>query len=173
MITGDVFFDAAVDARGRVKSVDILRVPREDMGFEEAVKNAVQTWRFDPARRNGHPIDSVYLNDAWTVTHAIFGTLREAAFSDSEPVLVSKPQEPSYPQEARRKRVQGEVVLSILVLRDGSTEVIEVLQGPDSSLVEASLANAVQWRWKPGLKHGKPVEVRGIISVHFYMDRIR
>ncbi|MFQ5791384.1 MAG: TonB family protein, partial [Acidobacteriota bacterium] len=61
MIVGDVIFRAMVTEQGAVESVDILKVPRKNMGFEEAAEDAVMTWRFEPAIDGDKPIPSVYV----------------------------------------------------------------------------------------------------------------
>lgn len=61
MVVGDVIFRALLTEKGRVKSVSILKVPEEDMGFEDAVRKAVSRWRFEPARKGNEPIITVYV----------------------------------------------------------------------------------------------------------------
>jgi len=85
---------------------------------------------------------------------------------DSEPVPVYKPPDPAYPSIARQKAITGEVILRVLVKLDGSTEVIGVVKSLPHC-VEAALANAKLWRWKPARRGGKPVEAFGIITVTF------
>ena len=60
-VDGDVVFLARVTDEGRVESVNILKVPAERLGFEEAVREAVMQWRFEPARQEGRPIPYSYV----------------------------------------------------------------------------------------------------------------
>ncbi len=60
-VEGDVVFLARVTDEGRVGSVNILEVPAERLGFEEAVREAVMQWRFEPARQEGRPIPYSYV----------------------------------------------------------------------------------------------------------------
>lgn len=85
---------------------------------------------------------------------------------DTDPVPIYEPDSPPYPQIAREKMVQGEVILQVLVKVDGSTEVVRVIKSLPYC-VEAAKENARLWRWKPALKNGKPVEALGIITVTF------
>lgn len=85
---------------------------------------------------------------------------------DIEPVLVYRPDAPDYPRQARERMVRGEVILQVLVKRDGSTEVVRVIKSLPYC-VEAAKQHAALWRWKPALKNGKPVESLGIITVTF------
>ena len=52
-IEGEVRFRVRIDEAGQVERVEILSVPKEGIGFEEAVREALTKWRFDPARENG------------------------------------------------------------------------------------------------------------------------
>jgi TonB family protein len=85
--------------------------------------------------------------------------------SDAEPVVVppelirSTRVEPAYPLAARQLRASGEVTLSVLVGTDGTVDRIEVLEEPSSALgFGAAAKRAVsQWRFRPGLRDGRPV----------------
>ena len=59
-VYGDVVFIASVSADGHVDTVRVVAVPREDVGFEEAVHDAVMQWRFEAARSDGVRIAMAY-----------------------------------------------------------------------------------------------------------------
>jgi TonB family protein len=88
--------------------------------------------------------------------------------SDSSvaPVLVSKV-EPSYTEEARAMKVQGTVVLKVVVGTSGTAEDIQVVKGVGLGLDEAALDAISQWRFKPGMRGGQPVPVAAMIEVNF------
>lgn len=60
-VGGDVVFLAIVTVEGRVESVRVQDVPAEGVGFEDAVRDAVMRWLFEPARTDGIPRASVYV----------------------------------------------------------------------------------------------------------------
>jgi protein TonB len=63
-------------------------------------------------------------------------------------------------------RVQGSVVLQAVVGTDGNIENLRVLSGP--SILTAAAQQAVrQWRFKPYLQNGQPVETKARITVNF------
>lgn len=86
---------------------------------------------------------------------------------DVEPRLIYEPEEPPYPETARRRRLGGEVMLQVLVRLDGSTEVLGVLKSGCRACVETARRHALLYRWAPALKDGKPVEAVGMITVRF------
>ena len=77
------------------------------------------------------------------------------------------------PELARRAKVQGKVILQAVVRKDGTVGDVQVLQSPGSKLGfdEAAVEAVRQWRYKPGLQNGKPVDVYFTIIVEFYLTQ--
>ena len=86
----------------------------------------------------------------------------------SAPVVVFSPK-PRYTADAMRAKVQGLVVMSAIVLPDGSVTDIQVIRSLDQSfgLDEEAKRTAAQWRFKPGTRLGEPVPVRIKIELEF------
>lgn len=77
-----------------------------------------------------------------------------------------------YPAEALKKGIEGRVVLSFVVEKDGSVSTIETKQTPDESLAEEARRVASNSpRWKPGEQQGKIVRVRYLLPVDFKITR--
>jgi len=74
--------------------------------------------------------------------------------------------EPVYPQLARGARVQGQVVITAIISKDGTIQDLRVLSG-HPLLVQAALDAVRQWRYKPYLLNGEPVEVETTVTVIF------
>ena len=67
---------------------------------------------------------------------------------------------------ARDARIHGEVVLTALIDKDGNIENLQIVSG--HPLLAPAAINAVkQWRYKPYLLNGQPVEVETTITVNF------
>ena len=77
--------------------------------------------------------------------------------------------EPTYPPIARVAHVSGAVVLSAVIAADGSIQSLHVVSGP-ALLVGAALDAVRQWRYKPTLLDGEPVEVQTLITVNFVLQ---
>jgi TonB family protein len=72
----------------------------------------------------------------------------------------------NYPLLGKHTSVQGSVVLQAVVGADGTIEELRVLSGP--AILTAAAQQAVrQWRFKPVLQHGQPVETMAKIVVNF------
>jgi protein TonB len=73
---------------------------------------------------------------------------------------------PVYPPIAKAARVQGTVVLQATISKTGSIENLHVVNGP--TMLQQAAQDAVrQWRYKPYLLNGEPVEVETTVNVIF------
>lgn len=74
---------------------------------------------------------------------------------------------PDYTEDARRRGIEGEVILQIVVRRDGSVGDVRVLRGLGAGL-DQQAANAVRrWTFAPGTRRGTPVDVVVEVDVEF------
>jgi len=74
--------------------------------------------------------------------------------------------DPPYPPLARAARVQGEVVLKAIIDKDGNITDLQLISG-HPLLVPSAIEAVKQWRYKPYLLNGQPVEVETTITVIF------
>lgn len=73
----------------------------------------------------------------------------------------------NYTEDARRKGVEGDVVLEIVVRRDGSVGSVRVLQSLGSGLEQKAIDAVRQWRFTPATRYGTTVDVVVEVSVGF------
>ncbi len=88
------------------------------------------------------------------------GDLVEIGADVSKPEVVNRTK-PNYPPAAFKQKVEGTVVLSLLVSETGKVEDVKVLRpaGGSTGLNEAAIASAKKWTFKPAVKAGKKVKV--------------
>ena len=72
-----------------------------------------------------------------------------------------------YTEEARRRAITGDVVLEIVVLRDGSVGDVRVLRGLGLGLDQRAVSAVRQWRFAPSTLRGTPVDVIVEVAVEF------
>ena len=84
----------------------------------------------------------------------------------SAPAVLSKV-EPEYSEEARKAKWQGTVVLSLVVDDQGRPQNLKVLRSLGLGLDQKAIEAVEKWRFKPGMKDGKPVPVMATIEVNF------
>ena len=75
--------------------------------------------------------------------------------------------DPEFSEEARRDKVQGIVILSLVVGVDGIPRDITVKRSLGHGLDEKAMEAVKQWIFEPGRKDGQPVPVRVMMEVSF------
>ena len=83
-------------------------------------------------------------------------------------LLIRKVQ-PVYPPLARQARIQGQVLLQAEISRDGTIENLRLISG-HPMLAPAAIEAVKQWRYKPYILNGEPVEVETQITVNFTLS---
>ncbi|MEO8369801.1 MAG: energy transducer TonB [Candidatus Solibacter sp.] len=84
----------------------------------------------------------------------------------SAPALIFKV-EPEYSEEARKAKHQGVVLLYVEIDPAGKATNIRVLHSLGLGLDEKAMVAVKKWRFKPGVKDGRPVTVQAQIEVNF------
>jgi protein TonB len=75
--------------------------------------------------------------------------------------------QPIYPAAAKSARVQGTVELEITVTKDGIPAELRVVRSPSDDLSESALVAVRQWRYRPTLLNGSPVEIISTVIVNY------
>ena len=115
--------------------------------------------------------------------------VREAGFGDSEVVapatsqgnsaqpavakmtpaeILSKPV-PTYTDDARAKRIEGEVLLEVVFEASGRLHVLRVVHGLGHGLDESAVHAAEQIRFKPALRDGQPSDSTAVVHIIFQL----
>lgn len=84
----------------------------------------------------------------------------------SAPVLTFKV-EPEYSEEARKAKYSGTVLLSIVVDSNGLPRDIKVIRPLGLGLDEKAVEAVAKWRFRPGMKGGRPVATQAQVEVNF------
>ncbi|HEY2460025.1 MAG TPA: TonB family protein [Candidatus Acidoferrum sp.] len=75
--------------------------------------------------------------------------------------------DPKYPPTLINERVEGEVILYAVIRRDGSVDGIQLVRSVDPQLDANAISAMGQWKFRPALKQGAPVEVEAIVHIPF------
>lgn len=86
----------------------------------------------------------------------------------TEGMIISKI-EPVYPEIAKAARVEGVVVLKAIINKEGVIQNLEAVSGP-AMLIPAAIDAVRQWRYRPYLLNGQPVEVETTVTVTFQIE---
>lgn len=172
-ISGRVVTKLVIDKQGSVVSAS---AGEGDPTLMEYALKAVKEWKFRAYTVNHHPVE--------------VATTATIDFSTEEPyVRASKPLtgprtlrvsqgvaeanilrkvEPRYPELAREKRRQGDVILKITIDFTGRVINLSPISG-DPLLTQAAMDAVGQWSYKPYTLNGQPVQVETTVKISFRM----
>jgi TonB family protein len=80
--------------------------------------------------------------------------------------FIVKKVDPVYPPLVRQARIQSTVVLQVIINKSGDVENIQLFSG-HPMLAQAAIDAVKQWKYKPYLLNGEPVEVETRVTVNF------
>ena len=183
-LQGQVWVKIQVSETGDVESAEVIS---GDPVLAESAISAVRKWKFKPFIKDGKPVSisaKVPINFAFSENIEQEAPPHEAdASPGSSPASGETPQrvrvsqgvsrgllvykvQPVYPPAARREGVQGTVVLRAVISKEGRIADLRLISGAEE-LAPAAIGAVQQWRYKPYLLMGKPVEVDTEILVNF------
>jgi protein TonB len=84
--------------------------------------------------------------------------------------LLVKEIPPAYPASALHLRIEGAVELLATISKNGDVSAVKVLNG-DPQLARAAVGAVKQWKYKPYLLNGEPVEIQTQVTVKFTAPR--
>jgi periplasmic protein TonB len=87
--------------------------------------------------------------------------------SGIEPPRLLREVKADYTEEARQRGLSGEVVMEIVVRRDGTVGDVKILQGLGSGLNDRAMQAVKQWRFAPAQRQGTAVDVLVEVAVEF------
>lgn len=82
--------------------------------------------------------------------------------------ILSKPT-PIYTDEARAKRIEGEVLLEVVFEASGKLRVVRIVRGLGHGLDDSAVQAAEQIRFKPALKDGQPSDSTAVVHIIFQL----
>jgi protein TonB len=107
----------------------------------------------------------------WKITVMMIAALGVASAQEPgtrpTPPRILQKVDPAYTKEARAAKIQGPVLLTLVVGADGVARDIQVRQSLDPALDVNALAAVQQWKFQPGTKDGQAVDVKATIEVNF------
>jgi TonB family protein len=152
--------------------------------FDEPAIAAVQQSRFQPGALNGKPVP-VLVNVRVPFFHFTSAVPRLMPHYAQMGNFRSRPDDlnrmgngvtpprpivnvmPEYSDQARRQKIQGVVVVSMLVTEDGLPTDFRVEKSLGYGLDEKALQAAARYRFKPAMRDGNPVSQRIMVEMNF------
>ena len=85
----------------------------------------------------------------------------------SGPVPLEKV-DPKYPPELIKQHVDGEVILYAIIRSDGKVDSIQMVRGVDPQLTRNAMDAFSRWKFRPGTRDGKPIDIEAVIYIPFH-----
>jgi TonB family protein len=149
---------------GRTASARLLLQAGADFGLQDA-EGRTPLYRAIERRR----ADIIEMLQAAAVAKGK-GPMSQTTFASPEralpPTIVESTPAP-YTESALARRIEGTVVLMVLVRRDGSVGAASVSKGLEASLDETALRTVKEWKFAPAMRQRKTVEVVLEVEVSF------
>jgi len=183
---GAVVLDALIDKEGKPSSLRVIN--NIDPELAKAAVDAVKQWQYRPTLLNGEPVE---VATTITTSFAAVSPSTPSVFESSTPRPTPPPPpppppppsrirqggnvqqamlltqvKPVYPLEAKEARIQGVVVLEVVIGKDGLVSEVRIITG-HPTLQQAAVDSVRQWQYKPTLLNGEPVEVVSTVTVNF------
>ena len=77
--------------------------------------------------------------------------------------------DPKYPKAARKKHLEGQVILKGTITKSGDVVDLQLVSG-DPLFTQAALDAVKKWKYRPYLKGGQAVDVDTTITVNFSLS---
>jgi len=196
-IEGMVVLEAVVLANGTVGEVRVIQSLDARHGLDQEAIKCVKEWRFHPATRNGTAVPIIVTLEVMFrldpaaarreagLQYAVVAKppqerlqlpadgFASGAYASDTPLLV-KPKErrfvePKYTAEAMRAKIQGTVVIEVVIGVDGTVTKARIAESLDQvhGLDDNALAAVKLWTFEPGAFGGQNVPVYTRLDVLF------
>lgn len=97
---------------------------------------------------------------------------QEIVYKPGKDVKPPKPifmPDPPYSDSAARKKIQGDVLLAVVVTAEGKVRDVQLVRSLEKSLDQQAITTVGTWRFEPSTKDGKPVAVAINVEVNFHI----
>ena len=179
-IEGRVIVSFIVEKDGSISNVEVKESVHELLDKEALrVINAMPKWK--PGLQDGQPARARFFVPISFKTQQS-AEVKEKVFEDldnmpefpggGKAMMEWLSQNIQYPKEAVDGKIEGRVMISFVIEKDGSVSNAKVFRGIDESLDNEALrvVNAMP-NWKPGMQDGQPARARFTIPVSFKLPR--
>lgn len=177
-ISGRVVVSFVIGSDGVVRHPEVISgvFPSLDA---EAIRVVSELPKWEPGRQRGKAVNVKYSmpiefrmqeEEAEKMVFTVVEKMPSFATGDAE-LLRYINRSIKYPLIAQENGIQGRVVVSFVVEKDGSIVEAEIVRGQDPSLDREALRVVTSMpKWEPGEQRGKPVRVRYTMPIHFRLQ---
>jgi TonB family protein len=182
-IQGMVLLKVQINKSGDIENIQL--VSGHPMLAPAAIE-AVKQWKYKPYLLNGEPVEvetevtvNFTLADNPPAEGGDSGVIPSAQGNPQVgvPQRVRVPQgvmsglvlhkvQPEYPSDAKAQHIQGIAQFKAIIDKEGNVANLQLISG-HPMLAPAAIDAVKQWKFRPYLLNGEPVEVEGMLTVSF------
>jgi|GEM_PF-1033595 len=177
-VQGAVILHAIISKEGTIEKLEVVSGPTM---LVNSARDAVSKWTYKPYLLNGQPVEvetSITVNYTFGTPTNVAGPVPPADEASGGvkqigggvkgPVPIYE-SEPEYTELARQDKVQGVVLVHLVVDEQGLPQHLHVSRGLGDGLNEKAVEAVRQYRFKPATENGKPVAVWLNVEVNFQL----
>jgi TonB family protein len=142
-------------------------------GGKEGIRGTVASTGFGNGTANppaggkkGSVVSTGFANAADNTAEAPKKKQQAGGPADNAPTILEKPK-PEYTAEGRSLKIEGNVVVDLVFLANGTVQINRVISGLGHGLDEAAVRAAQQIKFKPALRQGQPVDFPARVRIEF------
>ena len=132
--------------------------------------NGVATGQGGGGRGYGGQIQNTSFGNATPVAEAPSRVRQMAEVAPLTPVSVTSKPNPTYTEQARKQRVEGEVLVQVVFTASGQVQVLRVVRGLGYGLDESAVQAAQKVRFVPAQRNGQPVDSTATLHIVFQLS---
>jgi len=182
-IQGTVMLRIIISKSGEVRQLQLIS---GHPMLAPAAIDAVRQWKYKPYEVDGEPVE-VATNVQVNFTIADNPPADEQSKAEqTTPATATPPRRirvsqgvssgllehkvpPKYPREAREQNIQGSVNLRVNIDTHGNVYKLEIVSG-DPTLAPSAIDAVRQWKYRPFLLNGEPIEMETQVQVQFTLS---
>lgn len=179
-LQGKVVVKVVITDTGDVESAEAIS---GDPTLAQTAVDAAKQWKFKPYLKDGSPAKiAINLPFAFRYLDKPSDTPPESFWRDvprdlitvrlaegGSAGMIAHKVQPEYPPIARTARIQGNVSMFVVIGKDGAVHDVRVIEG-HPLLRQASIDAVIQWRYKPVLLDGQPIDAQTVIVISFALS---
>lgn len=142
-------------------------------GGKEGIRGTVASTGFGngtanppPSGKKGSVVSTGFANAADTTAETPKKKQQNNGPADNAPTILEKPR-PEYTAEGRSLKIEGDVVVDMVFLANGTVQINRVISGLGHGLDEAAVRSAQQIKFKPAKREGEPVDFPARVRIEF------
>ena len=175
-VQGTVVLHATISKTGTVEELEVVSGPEM---LRTSAMDAVRQWTYKPYLMNGQPTEvettitvNYTLPDSGTAVGPVppadeaANGVKRVGGDVTAPKIISQPA-PEFTELAKKDKVEGIVLIGLVVDEHGLPQHVHVLRGLGDGLDENAVDAVQQYKFKPATENGKPVAVFENVEVNF------